>query len=215
MVHALQHAQTALLVQPSSPRYLRSTHISYTDPSSIANPRRVYFPGARPAIAPTHRQHHRRTTTTTRPIRRLLQHQPPTPSPRQTHPIRGLQRIHESQPRRQPHRRMAYTQRQSRQSRPLHHPLRRQALPPRNGPKIHRPPRPDDHQRPPHHHITQRHRRHHHRALHRHQPQLPSPNLETRRTPTQLTPRKQKAPTENKNSADAHLSTMSRQFCQL
>ncbi|MBS5998651.1 MAG: hypothetical protein KIA11_12135, partial [Corynebacterium sp.] len=33
---------------PSSPRYLRSTHISYTDPSSIANPRRVYFPGARP-----------------------------------------------------------------------------------------------------------------------------------------------------------------------
>ena len=48
MVHALQHAQTALLVQPSSPRYLRSTHISYTDPSSIANPRRVYFPGARP-----------------------------------------------------------------------------------------------------------------------------------------------------------------------
>ena len=48
MVHALQHPQTALLVQPSSPRYLRSTHISYTDPSSIANPRRVYFPGARP-----------------------------------------------------------------------------------------------------------------------------------------------------------------------
>ena len=48
MVHALQHAQTALLVQPSSPRYLRSTHISYTDPSSIANPRRVYFPGVRP-----------------------------------------------------------------------------------------------------------------------------------------------------------------------
>ncbi|MGV0344748.1 hypothetical protein ACUY3P_10610, partial [Corynebacterium lehmanniae] len=42
------HPQTALLVQPSSPRYLRSTHISYTDPSSIANPRRVYFPGARP-----------------------------------------------------------------------------------------------------------------------------------------------------------------------
>ena len=38
MVHALQHAQTALLVQSSSPRYLRSTHISYTDPSSIANP---------------------------------------------------------------------------------------------------------------------------------------------------------------------------------
>ena len=51
MVHALQHAQTALLVQPSSPRYLRSTHISYTDPSSIANPRRVYFPGARPQDA--------------------------------------------------------------------------------------------------------------------------------------------------------------------
>ena len=51
MVHALQHAQTALLVQPSSPRYLRSTHISYTDPSSIANPRRVYFPGARPGAS--------------------------------------------------------------------------------------------------------------------------------------------------------------------
>lgn len=50
MVHALQHAQTALLVQPSSPRYLRSTHISYTDPSSIANPRRVYFPGVRPVL---------------------------------------------------------------------------------------------------------------------------------------------------------------------
>ena len=48
MVHALQHAQTTLLVQPSSPRCLRSTHINYTDPSSIANPRRVYFPGVRP-----------------------------------------------------------------------------------------------------------------------------------------------------------------------
>ncbi|WP_431355500.1 DUF4411 family protein [Corynebacterium guaraldiae] len=35
-------------MQPSSPRCLRSTHISYTDPSSIANPRRVYFPGVRP-----------------------------------------------------------------------------------------------------------------------------------------------------------------------
>ena len=46
MVHALQHAQTALLVQPSSPRYLRSTHISYTDQSSIANPRRVHCPGS-------------------------------------------------------------------------------------------------------------------------------------------------------------------------
>ena len=51
MVHALQHAQTALLVQSSSPRYLRSIHISYTGPSSIANPRRVYFPGVRPGRA--------------------------------------------------------------------------------------------------------------------------------------------------------------------
>ena len=50
MVHALQHEQAALLVQPSSPRYLRSTHISYTDQSSIADPRRVYFPGARPDL---------------------------------------------------------------------------------------------------------------------------------------------------------------------
>ena len=48
MVHALQHAQATLLVQSCSPRYLRSTHISYTDQSSIANPRRVYFPGVRP-----------------------------------------------------------------------------------------------------------------------------------------------------------------------
>ena len=48
MVHALQHTQATLLVQSCSPRYLRSTHISYTDQSSIANPRRVHFPGVGP-----------------------------------------------------------------------------------------------------------------------------------------------------------------------
>src|SRR5699024_9003942 len=31
-----------------APRYLRSTHISYTDQSSIADPRRVHFPGVGP-----------------------------------------------------------------------------------------------------------------------------------------------------------------------
>ena len=50
MVHALQHTQATLVVQPSSPRYLRSTHISYTDQSSIANPRRVHFPGVGPHL---------------------------------------------------------------------------------------------------------------------------------------------------------------------
>ena len=46
MVHALQHAPATLVVQPSSSRCLRSTHISDTDQSSIANPRRVHCPGS-------------------------------------------------------------------------------------------------------------------------------------------------------------------------
>lgn len=95
-------------------------------------------------------------TTTAQRIHRLLQHRPPPPGIRQTHTEPSLHSPHKSPAQRQPPTRVAHPQRHCVSQRKSHHPLRQQALPPRNRTRLHGARHPRGHHRQPHHNITQK-----------------------------------------------------------